>query len=264
MYFEKPSTRTRLSFEVGMTQMGGHAVFFSGGHIESKKEDLRDTAIIFSRFGDLTLARTYGQETIEELARNSTVPVINGLSDERHPCQALADVFTIRERKGLEGVRAAWVGDGSNVCRSVTLACAYAGIELRVASPEGYEPDASTLGQARDMGGKVDLLRDPGEAVESADVVLTDVWSGMGDEANRDLKTGIFPPYQVNAELMSHAKDDAIFMHCLPANKGQEVTEEVIHGPQSVVYDEAENRLYTQKALMLFLLGEVTSAVPQT
>jgi ornithine carbamoyltransferase len=151
-------------------------------------------------------------------------------------------------------VKAAWVGDGSNVCRSVALACAYSGIKLRIATPEEYELDGATLKQTVDMGGDVRSYVDPVEAVKGADVVLTDVWSGMGDEANRDLKTKIFPPYQVNAQLMSHAKDDAIFMHCLPANKGQEVTAEVIDGPQSVVYDEAENRLYTQKALMLFLM----------
>jgi ornithine carbamoyltransferase len=254
MHFEKPSTRTRLSFEVGLTQMGGHAVFFSGGHIESKKEDLRDTATMLSRFGDLILARTFDQETIEELAQYSSVPVINGLSDERHPCQALADIFTILEKKGQKDVIAAWIGDGSNVCRSVILACAYAGIVLKVASPEGFEPDDKTLKQSRNMGGQVTVFRDPKDAVKDADVILTDVWSGMGDEAQREMKDRIFPPYQVNEELMSRAKRDAIFMHCLPANKGQEVSEKVLYGPQSVVYDEAENRLYSQKALILFLM----------
>lgn len=264
MYFEKASTRTRLSFEVGMTQMGGHAIFFSGGHIESKKEDLKDTAVIFSRFGDCILARTYAQRTVEEMAKYSGVPVINGLSDERHPCQALADILTIQEKKGTEGVTAAWMGDGSNVCRSVILACAYANIDLSISSPEGYEPDEATLRQAADMGGTVRLSRDPLEAAAGADVVLTDVWSGMGDEANHELKRKIFPPYRVNADLMARAADDAIFMHCLPANKGEEVTTEVIDGPQSVVYDEAENRLYTQKALILFLLGGMERGIPET
>lgn len=261
MHFEKPSTRTRLSFEVGMTQMGGHAIFFSGGHIQSQKEDLRDTARILSRFGDLILARTFQQSTIDELARHSTIPVINGLSDERHPCQALADIFTIQEKKGREGATAAWVGDGSNVCRSVVLACAYAGIELKVASPEGFEPDEQTLRQSRNMGGRVSVHRDPHEAVQNVDVIMTDVWSGMGDEANREKKFKIFPPYQVNRKLMAQAKNDAIFLHCLPANKGQEVTEDVLYGPHSVVYDEAENRLHTQKALILFLLGGLDSDV---
>jgi ornithine carbamoyltransferase len=255
MYFEKPSTRTRLSFEVGLTQMGGHAIFFSGGHIESRKEDLRDTAAIFSRFGDLILARTFAQETLEELAEYSNVPVINGLSNTRHPCQAMADILTIREKKGEKDVTAAWIGDASNVCRSVILACAYAGIGLRVASPLGFEPDDRTLEQSRGIGGDVTVFRDPNEAVRGADVILTDVWSGMGDEAQKELKSEVFPPYQVNDQLMSRAKNDAIFMHCLPANKGQEVTEEVLYGPQSVVYDEAENRLHSQKALILFLRG---------
>lgn len=253
MYFEKASTRTRISFETAMTQLGGHAIFFSGGHVEKGKEDLMDTAAMYSRYCDIVMARVYEHGVVEELAKYATIPVINALSDLEHPCQALADLLTVKEKKGFDGTTLAWVGDGDNVCNSLIIASNYCNLDFKIATPEGYEPNKNILEK---FGDKVTLIHDPKEAVKGADVVFTDTWISMGNEAEKEKRLQDFKLYQVNSELMNLAKPDAIFMHCLPALKGFEVTAEVIEGPQSVVYDEAENRLHTQKALMIKLLED--------
>jgi ornithine carbamoyltransferase len=255
MYFEKPSTRTRLSFESGFTKLGGHAIFFTGGHLSSGKEDLKDTAAMYSRFGDIAMARVFKQQALEGLSQNASVPIISGLSDIEHPCQALADLMTIKEKKGFSGVKLAYLGDGNNVCNSLALACAYCDVEFAVATPEGYEPDAHIIKRAKKYGCNYSWYGDPKEAVADADAVYTDVWVSMGEETEKEKRMKVFPPYQVNAELMEHAKPDAIFMHCLPALKGYEVTKDVIEGPQSVVYDQAENRMWAQNALMVYLMS---------
>ena len=254
MFFEKPSTRTRLSFEVGMTQLGGHAIYFGrDSHIASGHEDLYDTAHVISRFADLIMARVYSHSTVEGLAKYASVPVINGLSDFEHPCQALADVMTIKEKKGTN-VKVAFVGDGNNVAHSLMLACAMMGMKFSIATPREYAPDERVVKRAREFG-EIVLTNSPEEAVENADVVYTDVWVSMGEEKEKEKRMRDFKGFQVNSGLMGKAKSDAIFMHCLPALKGYEVTKEVVEGPQSVVFDEAENRLHVQKAIMLDCLG---------
>lgn len=252
MLFEKPSTRTRLSFEIAMTQLGGHAVYFNPKDTQFKKEDLKDTAKMFSAYADIVCARVYSHSTLTELAKHSDIPVINALSDLEHPTQALADILAIKEHKGLKGTKAAYVGDGNNVCNSLMLACAYSGVELSIACPKGYEPDQGLLEKALLAGGKIKITQNPGEAAKGADAVYTDVWVSMGQEEETRKRMELFSPYQVNEKLMS-LTNNAIFMHCLPALRGYEVTAGVIDGKNSVVYPQAENKLHAQKAALVKL-----------
>jgi ornithine carbamoyltransferase len=260
--FEKPSLRTRLSFDVAMAELGGHCVYLSPQEVGlGRRESIADVARVVSRMVDAVVLRTHAHETIEEFARYATVPVINGLSDQSHPCQGLADIFTIRERKGdTRGVTVAYVGDGNNVLHSLMLATAKTGATMRIATPQGYEPSARyrDLAQraARESGGEIAIGVDPVDAVRDADVVYTDVWTSMGQEQEYERRRRAFAGYQVNAELLGHAKPDAIVMHDLPAHRGEEITDEVLDGAQSVVFDQAENRLHTQKAVLCWLLGD--------
>ena len=253
MIFTKSSTRTRVSFEAGMAQLGGHAIFLSPRDTQlGRNEPLADTARIISSMCDAIMVRNDSQKDQEEIARYSRVPVINGLSNLHHPCQLLADLQTWVERRGeISGATVAWIGDGNNVCNSFAEAAALLGFKLRVACPSGYEPDAATLKAA---GKAVDVMTDPKAAVRDADLVVTDVWASMGQEEEQQKRAAAFASYQVDAALMKLARRDALFMHCLPAHRGEEVAAEVIDGPQSVVWDEAENRLHAQKALLEFLL----------
>jgi ornithine carbamoyltransferase len=257
MIFMKSSTRTRVSFEVGASQLGGQAVFLSSRDCQlGRGEPIADTARVLSRYVHGIMIRTFAQEDVEELARFSTVPVINGLTDLLHPCQVLADVLTMRQCLGTwEGKQVAWIGDGNNVANSWINAAYRLGFSLTLACPAGYDPDPTILGRARSAGAPVRVVRDPGEAAASADVVTTDVWASMGQESEQDRRARAFAGFQVNAALMSRAARNAIFLHCLPAHRGEEVTAEVIDGPHSKVWDEAENRLHVQKALMAVLIG---------
>ena len=257
MIFEKASTRTRVSFEVGMYQLGGHALFLSSRDLQlGRGEPVKDTARVLSRYVDGIMIRTYDHRNLIEFAHYADVPVINGLSDLLHPTQVLADVLTIQECFGedLSGRKVAWIGDGNNMANSWLNAAYRSGLELRLACPEGYEPDREIFERARSAT-NVLLTRDPRQAVEGAEVVCTDVWASMGQEAEAAERARVFRGYQVNAELMDRADPRAIFLHCLPAHRGEEVTDEVIEGPQSRVFDEAENRLHVQKALLVQLLG---------
>jgi len=255
MIFSKPSTRTRVSFEVAMTQLGGNAISLDGASLQvSRGESLADTARTLSRYVDIIMARVYDHADVVELADHATVPVINGLSDSFHPCQSLADLVTIRERKGrLAGVRVAWVGDGNNVCNSLIHASALARMRLSIATPPGLGPDPATLKSAMRRV-PIRVGTDPQEAVEGADVVMTDTFSSIHDK-DAARKKRLLKKYQVNDELMSHARKGAFFMHCLPAKRGEEVTSSVIDGPQSAAWDGAENRLHAQKALLLSVLA---------
>jgi ornithine carbamoyltransferase len=261
MIFEKPSTRTRVSFEAGMSHLGGTALHLGLGEMHlGASETIRDTAIVLSRYLDAILIRTYRQADVDELAEHANVPVINGLTDEFHPCQALADVMTIRERFGrVAGVRVAYVGDGNNVCHSLTAACAALGADTVVATPAGYEPGAGPVEHARQAaaasGGSLRLVNDPAEAVDGVDVVYTDVWTSMGREAEREARHRAFSGFTVDDELVAHASERAIVMHCLPAHWGEEITESVLHGPRSAAWDQAENRLHAQKALLALVVG---------
>jgi len=250
--FEKPSTRTRVSLEVAMTDLGGHALYLSSKDIQlGRGETIADTARVLSRFVHGIAARVYDHSTVEELARNASVPVINSLSDFEHPCQILADLMTMRERFGrLEGLKVAWVGDGNNVCNSTILASALMGMEIAVASPPGYGPDRKILDQADSLGGGTIVVTDPVKAARGADVVETDTWVSMGDEAEAAKRVKAFGRYQVNADLLRHASDDVIVMHCLPAHRGQEITDEVMDGPTSAILDQSENRLHSIKAVL--------------
>jgi len=265
LLFEKPSLRTRVSFDVGMRQLGGDCIYVSPAEVGlGSREPVADVARVLSRYVDCIAARTFAQETVEELARWSEAPVINALSESEHPCQALADLLTIQEKAGrLEGVRVAYIGDGNNVARSLCLGAAMSGMEFRIASPEGHELDAETVSRAGELarasGGGVELLREPADAVRGADVVYTDVWASMGQEEEASARRKAFARYQVDAELMSLAKREAIFMHDLPAHRGEEVSAEVIEGAQSVVFDQAENRLHAQKGVLALILGEEAS-----
>jgi ornithine carbamoyltransferase len=252
MIFQKPSTRTRVSFEVGMTQLGGHALYLAAGDLQlGRGETLKDTATVLSRYVDGIMIRTFAQDDVEELARHASIPVVNGLTDSSHPCQALADVMTIRERLGrLEGVRVAYLGDGNNVCASLMVACAKLGAPFVAATPEGYEPSAEVVAIAREAGGDVELTNDPRAAVEGADVLYTDVWTSMGQEEERERRLNDLAGFGITEELVARANADAIVLHCLPAHYGEEITEDVLYGPQSAVWDEAENRLHAQKALL--------------
>jgi ornithine carbamoyltransferase len=257
MIFQKPSTRTRVSFEVGMAQLGGHALYLAAGDLQlGRGETLRDTATVLSRYVDGVMIRTFAQDDVEELARNASVPVINGLTDSAHPCQALADVMTIRERLGrLEGVRVAYLGDGNNVCASLMVACAKLGAEFVAATPEGYEPDDAVVEIAREAGGSVEVTRDPREAAQGAGVLYTDVWTSMGQDEERERRLRDLAGFGIDAELVQLAADGAIVLHCLPAHYGEEITEDVLYGPQSAVWDQAENRLHAQKALLALVMA---------
>ena len=256
MIFLKSSTRTRVSFEVGAWQLGGHALFLSSRDVQiGRGEPIPDTARVLSRYVDGIMIRTFAHADLEELAKHSRVPVINGLTDLLHPCQVLADVLTIRQRFGsYDGRKVAWIGDGNNMANSWINAAYRLGFELSLACPEGYEPDASILARAQAVA-KVSLVRDPNEAAAGAHVVNTDVWASMGQEEEQQERAQAFAGYTVDAALMKRAARDAIFLHCLPAHRGEEVSAEVIDGPQSCVFDEAENRLHIQKAIMAALIG---------
>jgi len=256
MIFAKSSTRTRVSFEVGAAQLGGHAIFLSTQDSQlGRGEPVADTAHVLSRYVDGIMIRTFAHADVEALARHASVPVINGLTDSFHPCQVLADVFTIAEAfGGWEEKVVAWVGDGNNMANSWLNAAALLGFELRLACPEGYEPDREVFQRAKERT-RVSIFEDPDDAVRGAHVVNTDVWASMGQEADAEARRLAFKGYTVDAELMALAAPDAIFLHCLPAHRGEEVTEDVIDGPQSRVFDEAENRLHVQKALLATLMG---------
>jgi ornithine carbamoyltransferase len=256
MIFQKPSTRTRVSFEVGIAQLGGFGLYLSAGDLQlGRGETLRDTATVLSRYLDGLMIRTYAQDDVEELARHASIPVINGLTDASHPCQALADVMTIRERFGhLEGVRVAYLGDGNNVCASLMVACAKLGMPFVAATPPGYRPDERVVEIAREAGGSVELVEDPREAARGADVLYTDVWTSMGQDSERDRRLHDLAGYGIDAELVRLAGDNAIVLHCLPAHYGEEITQDVLYGPQSAVWDQAENRLHAQKALLALVM----------
>lgn len=255
MIFEKSSTRTRVSFEAGMAQFGGHAIFMSPDDTQlGRGEPIEDTARVLSKMVDIIMIRTFEHDKIESLAQYASVPVINGLSDTYHPCQLLADMQTYYEHRGsIEGKTVAWLGDGNNMCHSYINAARLYQFHLRIACPEDYLPDDSIVNSASDF---VETISDAKVAAEDADLVVTDVWASMGQEQEADERARVFAPYQVNTEVMSLAKDDALFMHCLPAHRGEEVTADVIDGKQSVVWDEAGNRLHAQKALLEFLLSK--------
>ena len=260
MVFEKPSLRTRVTFELGLRQLGGIPIVLGPEEIGlGQRESVEDAARNLERWVDGIMARVFDHSTLEQLAANCKIPVINGLSDREHPCQALTDLFTIHEKKGtLEGLKLAYIGDGNNVLHSLLLGGALVGMRVVAACPAGYQPDSAIVGQAHSLapeGVPISVVLDPAEAVKDADVVYTDVWTSMGQESERETRLKAFEGYQVNAELMAQAKPDAVFMHCLPAHRGEEVTAEVIDGPQSVVFDQAENRLHVQKAIMALLLG---------
>lgn len=257
MLFEKSSTRTRISFEVAMTELGGHAVYLNYKDIQlGRGESVADTARVMSRYVHALMARVYSHETLVEFAKYSAVPIINGLSDLEHPCQLLADLLTIREYKGkLKGLNFSWIGDGNNVCNSAILACALTGMKMTVACPQGYEPDKGIVNKAKEMGGVVNIIHDPVKAAKNADILYTDVWVSMGDEEEYDKRLRDFKPYQINSKLLEQARHDVMVLHCLPAHRGEEITAEVVDGPHSAVFDQAENRLHAQKALLLKLLS---------
>jgi ornithine carbamoyltransferase len=260
MIFQKPSLRTRMTFEVGMLQLGGEAVYLAPADIQmGKRETPHDVGKNMERWVDSIMIRTFAHQEVTELAQATRIPVINALTDLLHPCQAMADFFTIREsHKDLTSFKLAYVGDGNNVCHSLLFAAAKSGCRMSIATPEGYAPDPAIVEQAgqdaEETGASVHLTNDPSEAAEGADAVYTDVWASMGQEKEKDKRTRIFAPFQVNRKLMDKAKTDAVFMHCLPAHRGEEVTDEVIDSAQSVVFDQAENRLHVQKTIMLLLM----------
>ncbi len=261
--YEKPSLRTRVTFESGMTQLGGHAIYLGPADIQlGQRETVADVAQNLSRWVQIVAARTFAHTTVTELAANSSVPVINMLSDREHPCQALADFMTFEEHVGaFEGRKLAYIGDGNNVAHSLLLMGGLLGTSIAVAGPEGFAPDPAIVEQARALaartGAEMTITTDINEAVRGADAIYTDVWASMGQESERDARSAVFAPYQVTADLLqATGKPEVVFMHCLPAHRGEEVTAEVLDGPQSVVLDQAENRLHVQKALVLFLLGK--------
>ncbi len=260
LHFTKASTRTRISVETAVVRLGGHPIFTRGDELQlGRGEPIADTAKVVSRMCDAIVIRTFNHGDVEELAANATIPVINALTDTHHPLQALADLMTLEEHFGvLAGLTVTWIGDGNNVFHSLAQACALAGIHVRIAAPAGYQPDASIIAAATATatahGGSVTVLHDPAEAVRGANAVVTDVVASMGEEAQYEQKLAAFAGYQVTAELINLAADDAVFLHCLPAHRGEEVTAEVIDGPRSLVWDEAENRLHTTVAVLRYLL----------
>lgn len=260
LLFEKQSTRTRLSFEVAIIQLGGHSLYLSPNQIQmGRGEAIRDTAQVFSRYLDAIAIRTFSHATLKEWARHSVIPVINGLTDLHHPCQVISDMLTILEKKGrTAGIKIGYIGDGNNVAHSLIEGAAAMGMEIRVASPKGYEPEKTIVDGARQMaketGAMIEILEDPLKAAMDADVIYTDVWISMGQEGEEESRKGVFKRYQVNRELMGRAKDNAMIMHCLPAHRGEEITEEMMESGQSVIFDQAENRLHMQKALLEMLM----------
>jgi ornithine carbamoyltransferase len=261
MIFQKPSTRTRVSFEVGIHELGGTGLYLSANDLQlGRGETIKDTANVLDRYLDAIMIRTFAQDDVEELAEHADVPVINGLTDYSHPCQALADLMTIRERlERLSGVRLLYLGDGNNVCISLMLGAARFGMRFVAAVPEGYDPDESAVAAAKraavQMGGTVELVRDPKEAAEGADVLYTDVWTSMGQEEEAERRRSDLAAYRIDDELLSQVSPEAIVLHCLPAHYGEEITEEVLYGPHSAVWDQAENRLHAQKALMALVIS---------
>jgi ornithine carbamoyltransferase len=261
MIFEKSSTRTRVSFEAAMLKLGGHAIHLSTRDIQmGRGETVSDTAKVLSGYLDGLMIRTFHQSTVEELAHNSTIPVINGLTDDFHPCQALADLLTILEYKGsFKGKKVAYIGDGNNVAHSLLIASAKVGMDCTIITPNNYEPKEEIVSYAKEIakqsGSTVEVTNDPVSGIKNSDVIYTDVWASMGQESEAEERMAHFEPYQVNQELVSHAKKDYIFMHCLPAHRGEEVTVEIIDGHHSVVFPEAENRLHAQKALLVHLMS---------
>lgn len=261
MIFQKPSLRTRVSFEAGMTQLGGHAIYLAPTDISiGQRETTEDIARVLSRMADIIMARTFGHDIVTDLAKYATVPVINGLSDFEHPCQILADLQTVLEKKGrLQGLKLAYVGDGNNVCHSLLYGGARVGMCVSCGTPDDYRPNRTVVAEAAEIAArfnaKVEVVADPHAAVRNADVVYTDVWASMGQEAEAEKRKKVFPPYQVNARLMASAKPDALILHCLPAHYGDEIDFDVSRTPNCVIFDEAENRLHVQKALIVSLLG---------
>ena len=261
MIFEKSSTRTRVSFEVGIYQLGGHGLFLSGNDLQiGRGESIWDTAQTLSRYLDGIMIRTFAHRKVVELARGATIPVINGLTDLSHPCQALADYQTIMEKKGrLEGLKIAYIGDGNNMVHSLMMGAAKLGLHMSIATPEGYEPDPDIIEQTANTasmsGSRIHVCRDPKEAIADADIVYTDVWASMGQESEQKEREQAFAAYQVNDELTKYAKKDYLFMHCLPAHRGEEVSEGVIDGDHSIIFDQAENRLHAQKAIMAAIMS---------
>lgn len=259
MLFVKPSTRTRVSFEAAMYRLGGNCIFMTPKETQiSRDEALADTAQVLSRYIDILVIRTFAHQEVEELARHAAIPIINGLTDSYHPCQVLSDLLTIKEKHGhLDDVKVAWVGDGNNVAHSWINAAARLGFRLSLACPPGYAPDRGVMERARSEGkGEILLTEDPRQAVESADVLYTDVWASMGQEDETEQRRKIFRPYQLNAALLAAAPSHALVLHCLPAHRGDEITDEVMDGPRSVVFDQAENRLHLQMALLEWLLSQ--------
>jgi len=260
MIFEKPSTRTRVSFEVGMWQLGGYALYLNASDLQlGRGETVADTAQVLSRYVNGIMARVFAHQTILDLVKYSKVPVINGLSDFTHPCQGLADLFTIYEKKGrLSGLKLAYVGDANNVAHSLLYGCSKVGMDITLGCPKGYEPNPGVVSGAREEGNrsgcKVKVTNDPKETVKEADIVYTDVWTSMGKEKEREKRVKILKPYQVNANLVKEAKENYLFMHCLPAHRGEEVTDEVADSKNSVIFEQAENRLHTQKALLALIM----------
>ncbi|TMD58395.1 MAG: ornithine carbamoyltransferase [Chloroflexi bacterium] len=259
LIFEKPSLRTRMSFDVAMYELGGHAVYLSPAEVGlGRRESVADVARVVSRYSDIAILRTFAHETMEEFARYSTVPIVNGLSDLEHPCQGLSDLFTLAEAKGrLRNLTLAYVGDGNNVANALVLCAAKTGLRLRIACPEGYEPDPRYLARAREEEADLVIYHDARQAVDGADAIYTDVWTSMGQEAEYERRRHAFHGFQVNAQLLALARPDAIVLHDLPAHRGEEITDDVMDGPQSVVFEQAENRLHMQKAILIALLGRI-------
>ena len=257
MIFDKPSTRTRVSFEAGMAQLGGASIYLAPGQTQlARNEPVADTARVLSRYVDGVVIRTFAHATAEELARHADIPVINGLTDSHHPCQVLSDLLTIQEHfKDLSALKVAWVGDGNNMANSWITAALHLDFALYLACPPGYDPDAALLRQAQQLGRRIHLGRNPRDAVADAQVINTDVWASMGQEGEAAARKKVFQPYQVNAALLKLARPEAIVLHCLPAHREEEITSEVLDGPQSAAWDQAENRLHFQKALLEWLLG---------
>ena len=260
MIFQKPSTRTRVSFEVGMSQLGGTALYLAAGDLQlGRGETIKDTGVVLSRYLDGIMIRTFAQPDVDELAAAADIPVINGLTDDFHPCQALADVMTIRERLGgFDGVRVVYLGDGNNVCHSLMVACAKLGMDFVAATPEGYEPSDEVVGWARAAanvsGSSVELTHDPRAAAEGADVLYTDVWTSMGQDEERERRLADLAGFGIDDALVQLGSERVIVLHCLPAHYGEEITEEVLYGPRSAIWDQAENRLHAQKALMALVI----------
>lgn len=261
LIFEKPSLRTRVTFEVAITQLGGYPIYLSFTDIKmGVRESISDIAKNLSCWVEGIIIRAFSHKTVVELAKNASIPVINALSDLEHPCQAIADLYTILEHKGkLKGIKLAYVGDGNNVCNSLILCSTKLGVEMKVATPKGYEPEKEIVRKAKEKakkaGSKIEILNDPKLAVKNADIVYTDVWVSMGQEKERDKRLKVFPPYQVNNKLINLAKDDCLIMHCLPAYREEEITSEVMDGPNSIIFEQAENRLHTEKAILVKLLS---------